>query len=452
MAKAIINKHIDSVNDITLSSLFDSDKDKSKGEIIICNDPENPTIYIMDKNNEPKKIAGGSDVDTSYDDSEIWDAVEKNTTEIENLKDNCANSTIPEQITVAGLDGKFGAGNYKNGDIIDANTDVYTILQNILCKELYPTNVDGKQAKANANMNQLTLSLDKSGKVEVGTLVKLIEGKTNGCSVSVTQKSQITGMTYGYYKEGDDSTYYSDDSIVNNCETVEVNYDYTISVSDIEGFDADTTVYIQTLPDEQFGEHEASLLETYIGCVSEGENELTITATGSTYSYSSDAIGKVYYCSNLKKTDVSKYHAGVEAVNGQTNQATRTASASVTGAYYYFMGYSENTDYTQFDSDSIRNLTIKCDWIDKDGNTTIVPSGTNIVSNGKSVVIACPTIYELKSIKYSNQADMLQNFKSVGNIPVKTGEIETDYKVYVCPITNNAQVEFTNVVLGKVKV
>ena len=179
---------------------------------------------------------------------------------------------------------------------------------------------------------------------------------------------------------------------------------------------------------------------------------MTITATGSTYSYSSDAIGKVYYCSNLKKTDASKYHAGVEAVNGQTNQATRTASASVTGAYYYFMGYSENTDYTQFDSDSIRNLTIKCGWINKDGNTTIVPSGTNIVSNGKSVVIACPTTYELKSIKYSNQADMLQNFKSVGNIPVKTGEIETDYKVYVCPITNNAQVEFTNVVLGKVKV
>lgn len=451
MGKAIINKHIDSVNDITLSSLFDSDKDKSKGEIIICNDPENPTIYIMDKNNEPKKIAGGSDVDTSYDDSKIWEEVKKNSAEIENLKDNCANSTIPEQITVAGLDGQFGAGNYKNGDIIDANTDVYTILQNILCKELYPTDVKPIQAKANANMKPLTLSLDKSGTVEVGTLVKLIEGKTNGCSVSVTQKSQITGMEFGYYKEDDDTTYYSDKSIVNNCETVEVNYDYTISVSDIEGFDADTTVYVQTLPDEQFGEHEVSLLETNIGCVSEGENKLTITATGSTYSYSSDAIGKVYYCSNLYKTDASKYYAEVEAVNGQTNQATGTASVSVTGVYYYFMGYSENTDYTQFDSDSIRNLTIKCGEIKTNGDTTIVPSGTVEVSNGKSVVIACPASYELKSIKYSNQADMLQNFKS-GNIPVKTGEIETVYKVYICPITNNAQVEFTNVVLGKIKV
>ena len=42
---------------------------------------------------------------------------------------------------------------------------------------------------------------------------------------------------------------------------------------------------------------------------------------------------------------------------------------------------------------------------------------------------------------------MLPKFTSVGIVSVKTGEIYTDYNVYVYPITNNAEVEYTNVTL-----
>lgn len=90
MAKAIINKHIDSVQDVVLTELFVKDEKKNKGELLICNDPENPTIYIMDTTGNPRKIAGGGGSGSSeaYDDTAIWNAVNKNTEAITELKEN----------------------------------------------------------------------------------------------------------------------------------------------------------------------------------------------------------------------------------------------------------------------------------------------------------------------------------------------------------------------------
>ena len=90
MAKAIINKHIDSVQDVVLTDLFVKDDTKNKGELVICNDPENPTIYIMDTTGNPRKIAGGggSGSGEAYDDTAICNAVNKNTEAIADLKEN----------------------------------------------------------------------------------------------------------------------------------------------------------------------------------------------------------------------------------------------------------------------------------------------------------------------------------------------------------------------------
>ena len=90
MAKAIINKHIDSIQDVVLTDLFIKDEENNKGELVICNDPENPTIYIMDTTGNPRKIAGGggSGSGEAYDDTAIWNAVNKNTEAIADLKEN----------------------------------------------------------------------------------------------------------------------------------------------------------------------------------------------------------------------------------------------------------------------------------------------------------------------------------------------------------------------------
>lgn len=423
MGKAIINKHIDSVDDINLLEKFIVDDNKRKGEILICNDPKKPSIYIMDSEGTPKNIG----------------------------------SSISEDIVIAGLDGQFGAGNYENGQTIPAGTDIYTILQNILCKELYPTGVKSVSASATASMKSLilelsksgtVLELSKSGTVEVGTLVKLTKGETNGSSVSKTDSS-VTGMTYGYSSENDNTKDSNDSSIVKVCLADIADNNYEISASISSGFNADSENYSKTTPATKTGTGKASLEATNLGCVIEGSNSIQISATGASYSYSADEISKVYYCSNLGKTDDTHYHNGVSAVSGTTGKPTKTASASVTGSYLYFMGYSENTKYEDFDSDSIRELTTKTGWITKDGTTTIIQNGTIEKSNGKSIIIACPSKYELKTINYSNQASMLDNFSSKGKVVVKTGEIDTEYTVYVYPITNNAVVEFTNVTLAK---
>ena len=71
------------------------------------------------------------------------------------------------------------------------------------------------------------------------------------------------------------------------------------------------------------------------------------------------------------------------------------------------------------------------------------------ISNGKSIVVACPAKYQLATIQNGVGANILPNFTSAGNVDVTTGSITTSYKVYVYPITNGAAVEFKNVTLTK---
>ena len=86
MAKAIINKHIDNENELN-NSLFISDNEHSKGEIVICNDKNNPSIYIKDTEGNITKIAGGSNDNEPYDDSELREQISANTNDIKELKE-----------------------------------------------------------------------------------------------------------------------------------------------------------------------------------------------------------------------------------------------------------------------------------------------------------------------------------------------------------------------------
>lgn len=451
--KAIINKHIDNSSQLT-NDTFVSDLTKAKGEIVICNDPNNPTIYIMDSTGSPRKIAGGGGGGTTsnYDDTAIWTQVNTNTAAIEELRTSGVggSSVLQTDIIVAGLDpnSQFGAGNYKNGDVISAGTPYQTIFENFLCKESYPTNVKTQSASATASMNDLTLTLDQSDIVEVGTLVTMTEAKTNGSKANTTA-STVTNMTNGYSWSDNDERFSTNTTITKPCTTTVLDNNYTISATITSGFNADTVNHVLTTPENQTGVGAASLLVTALGCVEEGENSVTINATGASYNYSADAIDKVYYCSNLGKTDATKYVNGVTAVSSTTSKATTSKTATVTGAYKYFMGYSTNTSFEQFDSESVRGLNVMSDWLVKDGTTELVNNGTIVKSNGMSVVIACPVSYKLATINYSNQADMVSKFTANGVVSVMTGEVATDYMVYVYPITNNAVVEFTNVTLVK---
>lgn len=489
MAKAIINKHINNINELN-DDLFVSNNEHSKGEIIICNDKNNPSIYIKNTEGAITKIVGESIGGDSYDDTELRQQITANTNDIKELKEKGVSVNIAESeedkteskeeinknfleyedeengskslavrsidtdatilqkdITVAGIKGTLGSGKYKNGDVIQKGTSMYEIIQNILCQELYPENVFEERANASVSLNDLILVLnyDNNEIVEVGTLVKLIEGKTNGVEIN-TIPSKIEGIKWGYSLENDNIIDFKETIILKECTVSIMDNMHKISAIIDNGFDADKIKYIKTTPENKEGDGLVELDETNLGCVIEGDNKISIHATGGTYNYYADKINKIYYISNLGKTNENEFNNGIPETTGIINPPTKIANSTVIGKYYYFFGFSEKNDYRDFTSDDIRGL-IKSDWIIKDGITTIVGED-KITSNGKSIVIACPSKYKLNTVDNSIGANILPNFSSVGNVSVKTGEIMTDYNVYVYPITNNAIVELKNVTLS----
>ena len=350
---------------------------------------------------------------------------------------------LQKDIVVAGMTDQFGAGNYENGHVIPKGTDIYTILQNILCKELYaePKSTTGTMT---ASIAEPTVSLDNSGTVEVGTLITMNSATVANSTVATTTQ-KVEGMTYGYSAADDDTVDSTDQSISKSWTTKATGGNYKMSAT-VTGFNADKTTHTQTTPATVTAK---TMSQTTLGCAAEGSNTITVSATGDTFTGSVDGIDSVYHCSNLGNTDASKKTTAIAAINNQVSNApTNSQTVTVNGKYKYFMGYSVNTKYDQFNSASVRTLTTRTGDITKDSTTTIV-GDTAISSNGKSIVVACPSKYKLSKVQNGVGASILANFTSVGEVNVTTGSITTKYKVYVYPIENNTPVEFKNLTLSQ---
>lgn len=348
---------------------------------------------------------------------------------------------LKKDIVVAGLSGQFGAGNYANGNTIPAGTDIQTILQNLLCKELYPTATSTNGTISNS-IAKPTVTLSHSGTLEVGTEVSLSSASVAESTVSTTP-NKVTGMTNGYSAADDDSADSTSTSVSKDWSTSRTGNAYSMSAT-VTGFTGNGTPVTPATVATR------SMDATTIGCVSEGTNKVKISVTGDTFTGSVAEIPVMYLVSNLGNTDASKKTTKVNAQTNITPAApTNSKEVSVTGKYKYFLGYSDNTTYNQFDSAAVRKLNAKTDWIEIDGTTTIVSDKPSMTSNGKSIIVACPAKYKLDTIQNGVGANILPNFTSVGNVNVSTGSIETSYKIYVYPITNGAAVEFKNVTLTK---
>lgn len=177
------------------------------------------------------------------------------------------------------------------------------------------------------------------------------------------------------------------------------------------------------------------------GSTSLSNNTDTQTLTEGSISY--DCLTTYEASSNVPVTNFGN--------NSSVSITAGTAASSkitFTGAYKYFMGYSENTLASQFDSTSIRALTTRTGNMTTNGTTTVV-NATAISSNGKSIVVACPATYKLATVQNGLGADIIGNFSSRGTVAVTTGTTTTNYTVYVYPITNGAVVDFKNVTLNK---
>ena len=90
MKKAIINKHIDNSLEGNKRDYFVDDLELAKGEILISNDSSNPSIFIVNNDNEVVKISGSgsSGGGGSYDDTDIRSKINELNTEISVLQGN----------------------------------------------------------------------------------------------------------------------------------------------------------------------------------------------------------------------------------------------------------------------------------------------------------------------------------------------------------------------------
>ena len=325
---------------------------------------------------------------------------------------------------------------------IEKGTDIQSLLLSLFTKVEWPS-PKVTEGKIDTTIAQPSFTLTNSDKtVEVGTVCTLSEATLSTVSNATTART-CSEFTYGY-ASALDGAITKTKKISIDASNIGVNGDnYTMS--------RDFTGFANTDDSATPSTNAADVKLSSVECVVvEGDNKVKISVSGPKGTCQFAEMPQYYVVSNIGTQSAEHLSPSKElATINEDTTPTNNKELKVTGAYKYFLGYSEKTAFNQFDSASVRALTTKSGNITKDGTTTIIAENAPITSNGKSIVIACPSKYKLATISNGVGADILANFSSVGEVDVTTGSIVTKYKVYVYPITNGATVEFKKVTLTK---
>lgn len=212
MAKAIINKHIDSIQDVVLTDLFIQDEEKNKGELVICNDPTNPTIYIMDTTGNPRKIAGGggSGSGGSYDDTAIWNDVNQNTEAIADINEKVQTldgtvATVTE--TVEGFSGTIDTITENINDVTENLSGVSASIGEVPEGSTLVGMINVAQGAAETNTQEIektktTISDVEAALTEEIDSLKRVDTSLNNTIKSVDNKLNSTIESIGTVAEG----------------------------------------------------------------------------------------------------------------------------------------------------------------------------------------------------------------------------------------------------------
>lgn len=262
-------------------------------------------------------------------------------------------TVLQKDIVVAGLSGTLGTGNYANGDTIPAGTSIYTILQNILSQELYPTT-----AKVATNVNLTSkfanpsFTLTNSGKtVEVGTAAT-VSAETGYNPTATPTSRTYSGFTYGYSEADDDSA----DNGTNGpaavaIENIALNEGTFTLTRTYSGFGLSGDALTATSSNASASL--CSIAEDSTLVVAEGANKVTFKMEGPGHSGVAAASPAYYIVSNLGNTQSDKFVAAKDEQTFDITAATAgSASLTVTGARFMFWG--AHADFETLDSAKIR--------------------------------------------------------------------------------------------------
>lgn len=242
-------------------------------------------------------------------------------------------TVLQKDIVVAGINGTLGTGNYKNGSVIPAGTDIYTILQNILSQEIYPTltNSNYKTAAITSEIKAPTITLSKTGTQIYGTDVTL----SVNCSSLVisTTPNEVNGLTNGYSATDDDKADSTANKITKNVSSAITDNNYTLNAT-FTGFTSQSAL-------SKTGQTSVCKFDKEaLGKVTMGENKVAITITGPIVSGHADSISSGYTVSNLGNTDSGKTYNGKAEYNQTLSRPTSGSSTTVTGVLPCFANVS----------------------------------------------------------------------------------------------------------------
>lgn len=315
-------------------------------------------------------------------------------------------------------------GQLKDGQVLESGMSVYDILVKMLSKEKWAANVaTGKTFTA--TVGNPSVSLDKSGTVEVGTVTNATI--TANQSYTIIQNVSAQTFDYGYSDDGkatiNPATAYTED--LKNGTTKSGDVKLATSYTGFTGAAAETVT--------------ATSMSVTGLTVVEGNNAIMASETAQTVNANTAVTPKDFYvATNLKnfsksETDSSDWKVSITGWNGSTaiTPSTTTASTSVTGAYKYYFGWLDNLGVALADVDeaAIKSASnIKSGWITKD-KTTSLP---NAQSTG-TIVLAVPAKYKFGEILEDlSSASILEKFemKTIDSFEIGGGAT-TAYKVYV---------------------
>jgi hypothetical protein len=330
---------------------------------------------------------------------------------------------------------------------IEAGTDVQSLLLSLFTKVEWPTpTVTEGQINTTIAAPSFTLkngSNDATNQTyEVGTVLTMSDVTLSAVSNATTART-CGEFTYGY-SDAVDGTITKTKTISIDATNVTVNSDnYTMT--------RDFTTFTNT--DDSATPSTTASEVTLAGadCVlQEGECKVKVTVKGPKGECTFAEMPSYFVTSNVGTlSDEHVSPTKEEATVKEDTTPSNSKEIKVNGRYKYYVGYSTNTVYSQFDSAAIKALSAKKGDITVNSTTTVLNDTTKLTSNGTSIVVACPAKYKLATITNGVGADILANFSSVGTVSYTNGSATTDYKVYVYPITNGATVEFKNLTLTK---
>lgn len=266
------------------------------------------------------------------------------------------------------------------------------------------------------SMSAPYINFSKTGTQEVGTSINVTaSAKTATASASISYE----GFDYGWSADNDNTRdFEGNPSSVAVSGTKDEASNYKLSFVTNNGFGG-----------VDIADVDGNTLAATAMVVAEGTNKITVTASSPTFTATVPGQAAVYACSSLKKTDDAHV---VEASSDSTITGavkTATASASTTGAYYAFVGFSDTLPttsdaYRAFASNGFSRLgkgSVKAGTCDKTYMAVCVPAGWDFTCNT------------------SLGADMRASFTETGdvNIVLPNG-VEKAYKYYALTYKDGA--------------